>query len=123
PEVFEGHARSKVTDIYSLGVLLFHLVTNTYPVDGRTQADVEDAHRRGERTRLRDARPDLPHDFVALVERALSRDPRERFQTAGACETALAGFLGQTPQVDAQPRPRTWWTIAAATIASLAVIG
>ena len=123
PEVFEGQAQSKVTDIYSLGVLLFHLVTNTYPVDGRTQAEVEDAHRRGERTGLRDARPDLPQAFVALVERAISRAPRERFQTAGACETALADFLGQTPQIDPQPGPRSWWTDVAAAAVALAVIG
>ena len=123
PEVFEGHARSKVTDIYSLGVLLFHIVTNAYPVDGRTQTDVEDAHRRGERTYLHDARPDLPQDFVALVERALSRDPRERFQTAGAYETAIADFLGQPPQIDAFPRQRSWWTYVAAAAVALVAIG
>ena len=96
PEVFDGQPQSKVTDTYSLGVLLYHLVTNTYPVKGQTQAEVEEAHRRNERTNLRDARPDLPQSFVALVERAVSRDPRERFQTAGAFEAALAEFLGQT---------------------------
>jgi hypothetical protein len=123
PEVFDGHPRSKVTDIYSLGVLLFHLVTNAYPVDGRTQADVEDAHRRGERRRLRDARPDLPQDFVALVERAVSRDPRDRFQTAGACETAVAAFLGQPPQIDAHSRPRVGWAYVAAAVLALVAIG
>src|SRR5580692_4233475 len=45
PEVFAGQARTKTTDIYSLGVLLYHLVTRSYPVEGRTREDVERAHR------------------------------------------------------------------------------
>lgn len=123
PEVFDGQAQSKVTDIYGLGVLLFHLVTDTHPVKGQSQADVEAAHRRGERTSLRDARPDLPQPFVALVERALSPDPRDRFQTAGAFETALADFLGQTPRPVPVPNPRRWWTNIAAVTGALLVLG
>jgi serine/threonine-protein kinase len=118
PEVLEGQSQSKVTDIYSVGVLLYHLVTNDYPVKGQTQAEIEDAHRRGEHRSLRDARPDLPQSFIALVERALNRDPRERFQTAGAFEAALADCLGQAsrPVPGAGPR-RRWLNIAAVTVA------
>ena len=125
PEAFEGQARSRVSDIYSLGVLLFHLVTDTYPVNGQTQAEVEEAHRRGARTGLRDARPDLPQPFVALVECALSPDPLGRFQTAGAFETALADFLGQKQRIDPQPKPGGWWwtKAAAAAVALIAVVG
>jgi serine/threonine-protein kinase len=116
PEVLEGKSQSKVTDIYSLGVLLYHLATNDYPVKGETQAEIEDAHRRGEYGSLRDARPDLPQSFIALVERALSRDPRDRFQTAGAFEAALAEFLGQTRRPVPEPSPwRRWLNLAAVT--------
>ena len=123
PEVFDGQPQSKVTDAYSLGVLLYHLVTNSYPVKGQTQAEVEQAHRRNERVNLRDARPDLPPSFVALVERALTRDPRERFQTAGAFESALAEFLGQTKPVVPQPTPRKWWVTVTAIAGVLLAIG
>jgi serine/threonine-protein kinase len=122
PEVFDGQPQSKVTDTYSLGVLLYHLVTNAYPVKGQTQADVEEAHRRNERTNLRDARPDLPQSFVALVERALSRNPADRFQTAGAFEAALAEFLGQ-PKPIPQPNLRKGWlNVAAVATAVLAIM-
>jgi serine/threonine-protein kinase len=90
PEIFSGAQRAQATDIYALGVLLFHLVTDSYPVQGRTVDDVERAHARGERTHLRDVRPDLPDSFVSVVERALARDPTDRYQTAGAFESALA---------------------------------
>ena len=113
PEVFDGRPQSKVTDTYSLGVLLYHLVTNAYPVKGQTQAEVEEAHRRNERTNLRDARSDLPQSFIVLVERALSRDPADRFQTAGAFETALAGFLGQSKALPQRNLRKGWLNVAA----------
>jgi tRNA A-37 threonylcarbamoyl transferase component Bud32 len=100
PEVFEGHARTKATDIYSLGVLLYHLVTGSYPVEGRTREEVERAHRLQERRHLRDVRPDLPEEFVHTVQRALDPDPRQRYQGAGAFESALARFLGATAEVE-----------------------
>jgi len=120
PEVFRGEARSKLNDVYALGVLLFHIVTKDYPVVGRTQADVEDAHKRGARRRLRDIRPDLPAMFVEAVERALAADPRERFQSIGEFEAALTRFLGRTDQRWA-PGFRTW--LVAACVALVAGLG
>jgi len=122
PEVFGGAARSRVTDTYSLGVLLFHLVTDTYPVKGQTQGEIEDAHQLGKRTSLRDARSDLPQAFVAVVERAIAPDPAERFQTAGAFERALTDFLGQPMRVD-PPRTQARWIRIAAAAAIVAAIG
>ena len=122
PEVFDGRPQSKVTDTYSLGVLLYHLVTNAYPVKGQTQAEVEEAHRRNEHTNLRDARSDLPQPFVALVERALSRDPADRFQTAGAFETALAGFLGQSKALPQRNLRKGWLNVAAVASVVLALL-
>jgi serine/threonine protein kinase len=122
PEVFDGQPQSRVTDTYGLGVLLYHLVTNEYPVKGQTQAEVEEAHRRNERTNLRDARPDLPQSFVALVERALSRDPGDRFQTAGAFEAALAEFLGQPKPLPLPNLRKGWLNVAALASVVLVII-
>jgi serine/threonine-protein kinase len=105
PEVFDGQPRSKTTDIYSLGVLLYHLVTDTYPIEGRTRDEVKQAHHQRERRHLRDVRPDLPEEFVRAVEQALATDPRDRYQSAGAFETTLARFLGQNPA------PPTWLSL------------
>jgi tRNA A-37 threonylcarbamoyl transferase component Bud32 len=94
PELFRGASASQQSDIYSLGVLLYHLVTEAYPIEARTLADVEAAHQEGRRRYLRDARPDLPAQFVRVVERALSADPAERYGTAGAMEAALLEAIG-----------------------------
>jgi tRNA A-37 threonylcarbamoyl transferase component Bud32 len=118
PEVFEGQTRTKATDIYSLGVLLFHLVTGSYPVEGRTREEVARAHRLQERQYLRDVRPDLPEEFVHTVERALDPDPRKRYQSAGAFESALARFLGATGEID---RGRRGLNLGRMTIAACAL--
>jgi Tol biopolymer transport system component/tRNA A-37 threonylcarbamoyl transferase component Bud32 len=90
PEVFEDEAATTKSDLYGVGVLLFHLVAGSYPVTGRSVAAIRAAHRERRRTWLRDARPDLPPAFVDVVERALDPDPGRRFESAGALESALA---------------------------------
>ena len=79
PEVFSGAAATVQSDVYSVGVLLFHLVTGAYPVKGRTLAELRDAHRQRRRVWLRDARPDLSDTFSQTVECALATDPAERY--------------------------------------------
>ena len=115
PEVFAGQPRSKATDIYSLGVLLYYLVSGTYPVTGDTRTEVERGHQQpARRIPLRDSRPDLPHAFVRVVERALSERPQDRYQSAGELEAALSATLVAVPT--------PWWRrIAAAATLVLAV--
>ena len=90
PERLAGASASPAGDIYALGVLLYFLVTRTYPVEGDTREDVERAHVDGRRAQLRDRRSDLPDGFVTAVEGALARDPSARYPTAGAFDAALA---------------------------------
>ena len=105
PEVFRGEARSKASDIYSLGVLLYHLVTGAYPVEGTSKTEIGRRHERGRpQKRLRDARPDLPAPFVQAVERALADDPQDRYRSAGEFEAALIDALPKTSAVTRNPR-------------------
>jgi serine/threonine-protein kinase len=98
PELLDGAPASASSDIYSIGVLLFRLVANGYPLTGRGLDEIRALHRHGARTRLRDARPSLPGRFIAIVERALAVDPLERYRTAGEMETALLGCLDGRPE-------------------------
>ncbi len=94
PELFVGQAATVRSDLYALGVLLYRLATGAYPVNGSSVADLAAAHRNGRAIRLRDARPNLPDGFVRVVERALAPAPEDRFESAGAFESALVGWLG-----------------------------
>ena len=75
PEVFDGRAASFTADIYSLGILLFYLLSGHFPVEGADVAEIRRQHASGERIRLRDIRPELPDPVVQIVERATAVDP------------------------------------------------
>jgi eukaryotic-like serine/threonine-protein kinase len=108
PEMFEGGGPSEASDVYSLGVLMFHLVSGTYPVAGATKDDIRHAHQKRERLRLRDARPNLPDGFVRVVERALAQDPADRYQTAGGFADDLAVSLGFESKKEKGSEDGTW---------------
>ncbi len=123
PEVLNGQPRSAASDIYSLGVLLFHLVTNDYPVYATSQAAFIDAHTTGARKRLRDIRPDLPDGFIHLVERATAALPQSRFSSAGALETELVHLLAPPEPVPAPSTNHNWrlWVGGVSAIAILSM--
>lgn len=134
PEVFEGAAATFRSDLYSLGVLLFFLVTGKFPVTGETIGALRERHRSGKRTLLRDLRPELPAEFVQAVERASNPDPAARYETAGAFEQALIGVLGDVVRGEAGAvsvtksrahwsmwKVRVGWTAAAAIVIGMAL--
>ena len=89
PEVINSGA-SIASDIYSLGVLLFHLASGDYPVHGDSVEELAAALRRGNVRRLRDVRPDLPDALCQVVDRAMHIDPRARHRSAADMQRALA---------------------------------
>lgn len=115
PEVLSGAKATPASDIYSLGVLLYRLVTRRYPVDASTFRELEEHHRTGMRRPLRDARSDLPAKFVNAVERALEPDPSRRYSSVGEMERSLLESIGVRAPV------RRWPMLAAASLAVLVV--
>jgi tRNA A-37 threonylcarbamoyl transferase component Bud32 len=109
PERFTGKDSGRASDIYSLGVVLYRLVTRRFPIEVSDFAELAAKQARGERVPLRDVRPDLPQAFVQVVERALEHDPARRYATVGEMERALTAARG-APVVDDKLRPRRpWW--------------
>jgi serine/threonine-protein kinase len=98
PEVLEGGVPTVSSDLYSLGVLFYYLVTGDYPVTANSLAGLRDAHASHRRRLLRDVRPDLPSSFVRIVDEVIARDPENRPQSAGAIESMLQKATGRAVQ-------------------------
>ncbi len=82
PEQLRGEVVDARADLFSLGILLFELLTGARPFAGATQADVTSAILRDPPPPLAGRRPGLPRDLERIVSRCLEKDPRDRFQTA-----------------------------------------
>ncbi len=119
PELFTGHAATNLTDIYALGVLLFNLLTGTYPVEASGTVELRRAHAAGVRRTVLDVRPDLPERLAHVVGTALAVDPTKRFATTGLMIAALSDAVGMggavaTPAPAPASRWSRWWLLVPA---------
>jgi serine/threonine protein kinase len=92
PEQLRGKALDARTDIYSLALMTFEMLTGKLPFEGRTQQEMMIARLRNDPIPLRRMRPEL--DFPAPVEKVLlkgmERNPDDRYQTAPEFADAMA---------------------------------
>ena len=94
PELLAGRPPSVSTDIYSVGVVLFYLLTRTHPVRGETLRDLYMAHQGGSATDVRQLRSDVPRALALAIARALDREPSRRQPTAKVLASELTAIYG-----------------------------
>jgi hypothetical protein len=83
PEIGRGEYGKEV-DVYALGVILFEMLTGQVPFDGETTQEIIMKHLTSDPDLSR-----LPASFQASVGRALSKDPRDRYESVQAMLAAL----------------------------------
>jgi len=96
PEQFAGHYDAQ-SEVYALGVTLYELLALRAAFAGRTRSELMQQIRTLRPTPLRRCCPDLAEDLIVIVERAMARDPRDRYRDAAALQQDLQAFLDDRP--------------------------
>jgi serine/threonine-protein kinase len=120
PEQARGERVDARADIFSTGVLLYEMLTGTWPFQGKTSVDVRHAVLYDEPPPLNEARPGgAPPQLQAILNRTLAKDPKQRYQKIGELRDDLRAVLREVES----GRPPTFEAISAVTPRHLAGTG
>lgn len=89
PERLSGQPATARSDLFSLGVVLYEALSGTKPFSGSTPWEMAHALGSGEHRPLDEVVPGLPPRLVRTVERAMRKDPEDRFPTAADMARSL----------------------------------
>src|SRR5262245_38263628 len=94
PEQARGEPATAASDIYSLGIVLFEMLTGQRPFSGDGAAAVAMARLTTTPPRPSALRPSVPPELDQIVTRAMALEPADRYASAAAMASALEGYLG-----------------------------
>jgi eukaryotic-like serine/threonine-protein kinase len=132
-QMLTAHAVDERADVWSLGVLLFELLTNCRPFEGETLAQVCGSVLTAPPPRLREFRDDVASELEDIVLRCLEKEPARRFASVTQLAKALLPFVSPLPHATLKPlaadssssgpRPSGWPPMLTLLVLSLLVVG
>jgi serine/threonine-protein kinase len=116
PEQYLAGGISGAADQYSLAVVAYQCLAHRVPFDAASAYELLNKHASEAPPPLADFRPDLPPHACAAIERALAKQPEDRFATVKEFVDALAGrtLLVSVPKRRVRPRTLVTWGLGVA---------
>lgn len=105
PEIFEGARASVQSDVYSLGVLAYELLTGRRPFLGSSFEELMIKHLKEVPRSPRSLRSDLPRGVTSVVLRAMNRDASKRYDSVAAFIRDLQQAMGRETAEQVPDRP------------------
>ena len=93
PELFQGVPASTRSDLYAVGVLLFHCLSGRLPVVADSVGELIQLHRSRPVPDIREVAPEVPDALAQVLSRCLAKAPVDRYPTASELAGALHGFI------------------------------
>ncbi len=112
PEQAQGERTTPASDLYSLGIVAFELLTGRRPFEGDSVAAEALAHVTGVVPPVRELNPALPSELDAVFAKALAKDPAYRFGSAAEFVAALRQSLEEAAGATAIIAPASLQTAA-----------
>ena len=104
PEQINAQEIDGRADIFSLGVVFFELLTGQLPFHGKTLTNLLYQITQVKHPSIREINPKVPKPCEQIINKALAKNPEQRFQTAGELAKYVKALIKKIDQVRAQPR-------------------
>ncbi len=106
PEQARGKPVDQRSDLYSLGIVLYEMLTGKVPFTGDAAVEIAMKHLSAVPDPPSKLRPEISHDLDAVVMRALAKDPDQRYSSAEEMDADLARVARGAPRSRTRPRRR-----------------